>query len=98
MKLRFNDGTEKTVTTNPIEQKLFRNGQPYGWVLNVSVSGLTSADVENVLTTENIQNMSLITDESKKIVELLGYEKVSALTIRHSDTQTIAEIQFAKGV
>lgn len=98
MKLRFNDGTEKAITTNPIEQKLFKNGQPYGWLLSVSVAELTSKDVENVLTTENIQSMSLIIDESKKIVELLGYEKVSALTIRHTESQTIAEIQFSKGV
>ena len=98
MKLRFNDGTERTVTTNPIEQKLFRNGQPYGWLLSVSVADLIATEVENVLSTENIQNMSLIADENNKTVELLGYEKVSALTIRHTETQTIAEIQFAKGV
>lgn len=98
MKLRFYDGTEKTVTTNPIEQKLFRNGESNGWILNLSVSGLTAEESNDVLTSENIGKMSLISDEGEVKTILADYSRIAVLTIRHSDTQTIAEIQFAKGV
>jgi hypothetical protein len=98
MKLRFMDGTERTVSTNPIEQKLFRNGQPSGWILNVSVSELTSEESNNILEAKNIKTMILVSDDGAEIAELSGYEKVSALTIRHTESQTIAEIQFSKGV
>lgn len=98
MKLRFNDGTERTVTTNPVEQKLFRSGQPIGWILNVSVSELTSEESNDILKAENIKSMILVSDDGAEIAELSGYEKVSALTIRHTESQTIAEIQFSKGV
>lgn len=98
MKLRFNDGTERAITSNPIEQKLFRNGEPNGWILNLAISGLTAEESNAVLTPENIEKMSLISEEGEIIANLTGYSRIAVLTIRHSETQTIAEIQFAKGV
>ena len=98
MKLRFNDGTEKAITSNPIEQKLFRSGVPHGWIMNLSLSGLTAEESNTVLTPENIGKMSLISDEGEVKAILTDYSRIAVLTIRYSDTQTIAEIQFAKGV
>lgn len=98
MKLRFNDGTERAITSNPIEQKLFRNGEANGWILNLSVSDLTAEESNDVLTPENIGKMSLISDEGEVKSILTDYNRIAVLTIRHSETKTIAEIQFAKGV
>ncbi len=98
MKLRFNDGTERAIASNPVEQKLFRNGEPNGWILNLAISGLTAEESNDVLTSENIGKMSLISDEGEVKSILADYSRIAVLTIRHSETKTIAEIQFAKGV
>lgn len=98
MKLRFNDGTERAITSNPIEQKLFRNGESNGWILNLAISDLTAEESNDVLTPENIGKMSLISDEGEVKTILADYSRIAVLTIRYTETQTIAEIQFAKGV
>ncbi len=97
MKLRFNDGTEKAIMTNPIEQKLFRNGEPTVWILNLAISGLTAEESNDVLKDDNIGKMSLISEEGEVIANLTGYSRIAVLTIRHTETQNIAEIQFSKG-
>ena len=100
MRVKFNNGTEKQIITNPVEQKLFRNGESIGWVLNMAISPIESKEADSLLTTENIQNISLIIDDTNDTerIDILGYERVSALTIRHTDTKTVAEIQLSKGV
>lgn len=98
MKIRFNDGKEKQVITNPIEQKLFRSGAATGWILNASIASVTAEEADELLTVDNIGNIMLLNDAGDEMCKVLGYEKVSALTIRHNDVQSVAEIQFSKGV
>ena len=98
MKIRFNDGKEKQVITNPVEQKLFRGGVATGWILNVSIASITAEEADGLLTTDNISSITLLNDAGDEMCKILGYEKISALTVRHNDTQSVAEIQFSKGV
>lgn len=98
MKIRFKDGTEKNLTANPVEQKLFRNGTASGWVLNMALADVVGEETDSLLSDENISEFALLTEDDVERVKIRGYQKVSAITIRHSDTQNIAEIQLSKGV
>lgn len=83
--------------TNVAEQKLYRDGQPRGWLLTVTLVGdFTSSDIDNVLTKDNIRNITVVTGEITR--EISGYTSVSSCIIRYNDDNNTAEIQLTKGI
>lgn len=100
MKVKFKDDTVKSCTA-PTEQKLFRGNDTAGWVLMFSLIGeVTSADLDEVLTPENVSELTFLTDNDTEIASADGYNKISSCTIRHAENpqDTRAEIQLTKGV
>ena len=100
MKIIFNNGTEKTLVNNPVEQKLYKSGNPTGWVITLSVSDLTAADADTILSDEtNISKLVFVSGENgERRVEIEGYNKVTSLSIRHTQAGSIADFQLSKGV
>ncbi len=107
MKVKFVNGTIKKCAA-PMEQKLFKSAEGntigVGWMLNLRLIGeITSDELDDILTDENISRLEFITDGEEGEISLFtlnDYEKVSASTIRYSEdaTATFAEIQMSKGV
>ena len=96
----FVDQTVKTCSV-PTEQKVFRNGVPAGWIVVFQLTGdITSEELDNLTTIENLATLSFKDDDGNALFELTGYTKVSSAVIKHGQTSkdTVAELQFTKGV
>lgn len=99
MIVKFKNGAEKACTA-PMEQKVFSGGVPCGWLAAFSLVGaVTSAEMDALLTEENIGKMVFVTDDGKEIT-LDGYNKVSSAVIRHAvdPANTKVELQLMKTV
>lgn len=103
MKVKFANGVVKECTA-PTEQKIFKTvgGETVGmgWVLVLRLTGnTTSAELDEVLTRENVSTLEFLHDE-QKLFSLSGYDKITSSTIRHSEdvAATYTEIQMSKGV
>lgn len=105
MKVKFANGVTKKCAS-PTEQKIFRgnNGED-GWVLHLRLmGGITSEELDELLTTENITTLEFSamtdTEEDKLAFTLDGYNKITSSTIRHAEDieSTTAEIQLTKGL
>lgn len=100
MKVEFKDETVKSCTA-PTEQKVFRGDNGAGWVLMLTLIGeISSSELDSLLTTANISELTFTTDAGVEISTANGYDKVSSCTIRHAENpqDTRAEIQLTKGV
>lgn len=100
MKVMFVDQTVKTCSV-PTEQKVFRSGVPAGWIVVFQLTGdITSEELDNLTTIENLATLSFKDDDGNALFELTGYTKVSSAVIKHGQTSkdTVAELQFTKGV
>ena len=100
MKVMFVNQTVKTCST-PTEQKVFRSGVPAGWIVVFQLTGdITSEELDNLTTIENLATLSFKDDDDNALFELTGYTKVSSAVIKHGQTSkdTVAELQFTKGV
>lgn len=96
IKLKGNDS--KLTTTSLIEQKIFKQGEPAGWLLAISINGDFSAtDIDGLLTEESIGEITLI-GETEKATVISGYNKITSCVVRYSENNTIAEIQLTKGL
>lgn len=100
MKIKFKDGTVKTCT-NPIEQKMYRNGLEAGWVLMFNiVDTITSNDADKLLHSDNIDSLVFVSDaydEDAVSKTITGYNGVNYVIIKYSDdVNAIAEIQLQK--
>lgn len=106
MKVKFNNG-EIFECNTPTETKLFRSGEPYGWLLRFSLIGdITSSQLDDLLEMDNISMLvftpSVILSEGDTVIDkndiaLSGYEKVSSVVINYGDTSsTRADIQLTK--
>ena len=96
----FVNQTVKTCSV-PTEQKVFRNGVPAGWIVVFQLTGdITSEELDNLTTIENLATLSFKDDGGNALFELTGYTKVSSAVIKHGQTSkdTVAELQFTKGV
>ena len=101
MKVKFKDGTIKSCNA-PTEQKVFKSGVPAGWILLLNLVGsTTSAEIDTLLTDENIAELAFMSDnEETTLFTITGYDKVSSSTIRYAEdaSSTRLEIQLTKGV
>ena len=105
MKVKFKDGTIKKCAV-PVEQKVFRNQEAVGWILMFSLTGEnTSAELDTVLTTDNISELVFIPDVSdaettEETIQLSNYNKISSVVIRYAENvdNSKVEIQLTKGV
>lgn len=98
MKIEFKNGSSYDAQ-NLLEQKVF-NSNSSGWVVGFSFSGnLNSQSLDELLTAENISQLTIIdTDETTSTI-LTGYEKVTSAVIRHTaPSAAIIEVQFSKGL
>ena len=98
MKIKFNNNVEKECT-NPIEQKLFKNAEPVGWICSFNLKENTpSAEIDTLVIPENISVLEFLNDEGDILFSLTGYQKITAVVVRHAETEGSVEIQLTKGV
>ena len=109
MKVKFKNGTTKGCST-PTEQKIFKTGTSSGWILTFYlICDITSDEVDELLTEENISELTFTAEETmnaegiivpEKSIVLTDYNKISSSVIRHSEEKdkTRVEIQLIKGV
>ena len=98
MRVKFKDGTEKRCS-NPVEQKLFRNGEAAGWLCSVNLSEtVNSTELDAILTVDNISELMFCDDGSAELFSVNGYGKITSAVIRHSEDGGRVEIQLSKGL
>ena len=108
MKVRFANGVVRECAA-PTEQKVFKtvDGETVGkgWILFLRIMGnITSALLDELLTTENIGTLEFFTvDENgveTTLFSLEGYDMITSSTIRHAEDSaaTYAEMQMTKGL
>lgn len=95
MKVTFANGETK-MCNFPTEQKLFSQGKQFGWMLILTVNdSMTSKEVDEFFTSNNINKMTFTTDDDGPVCEIVGYTNITSAIIRHSDSTTI-EVQMKK--
>jgi hypothetical protein len=98
MKVQLKNGTI-VGCSNPIEQKVFKGGESAGWICSLTFTdNLNSTEIDNLVTSENMSEMTFLNDENETVVTLTGYEKLTSAIIRHSAEKTSVDIQLTKGV
>lgn len=99
MKLKFLNGTTK-MCRPPVEQKLFKEGRPNGWLLSVRISEQTESTELDELLAGGIETLTFQDDAGETLFVLTGYEKAVSCSVRYGESSEdyIAEIQFLKGV
>lgn len=98
MLVKFKDNTTK-LCQNPTEQKLFKNGEPIGWVCAlVIMDDMSSTEIDNLITPENFSELDFFTDDGTELFQISGYEKITSLVVRHGQPTGTIEIQLTKGV
>ena len=96
MKVRFKNTDTALTCTDPVEQKLFRSGVPYGWAIMFHIEAdVTSSDVDKLITPENIEELEFTNDEAV-IGVVTGYSAIANCVIRHKADKTVVELQFTK--
>jgi hypothetical protein len=98
MLIKFNNGTQ-VETTNPTEQKVFKSNGESGWIITFSITTpMTSTQLDELLTGENISLLTLMNGETSSAV-IEGYDKVTMVTIRYtSDVTSNIDVQMSKGL
>lgn len=98
MKIAFKNGAAYEAQSL-LEQKVF-NSNASGWVVGFSFSGnLNSQSLDELLTAENISQLTVTDADGAATTVLAGYEKVTSAVIRHTaPSSAIAEVQFSKGL
>lgn len=99
MKIKFVDETILNTTT-PVEQKVFGNDGSMGWIIGFSiVTPMTSDEIDNLLTVENIEELHLISDDGSHTKTITGYDKITMAIVRYGDDiSSTVEVQFSKGI
>lgn len=98
MKVKFNDGTVKKCS-NPIEQKIFKGGNPTGWLCSLNISeAMTSTEVDEVFTDDNISELTFCNDDGSELFVVSGYDKITSAVVRHAESNGAVEIQLTKGI
>ncbi len=105
MYIRFADGTEKPLST-ATEHKVYNaQGEPCGWTLAASIKDMCAADVDSLITAENIKALTILTVDNGDSGEvrtdkhvISGYTRVTAARVRYVNGESIAEIQLMKGL
>ena len=92
MKLKFVNGTTK-LCRPPVEQKLFKEGRPNGWLLSVRISEQTESVELDELLAGGIETLTFQDDAGVTLFVLTG-----SVRYGESSEDYIAEIQFSKGV
>lgn len=98
MKIKFKNGSIYECT-NPVEQKIFKNGESAGWICSLGFTQtMNSGEVDALLTLENISQMAFLDDEDTELFNIDGYSKITSAIIRHGDEMGSVNIQLAKSV
>ena len=96
MILRFKDGTTKACS-NPTEHRVLREGLPAGWVCTVRIlDSMTSSEIEEVLTVDNISELTFCNRLLQELFVLSGYTKINNVIVRHFGATSEVEVQFGK--
>ena len=85
----------------PVEQKMFNGAQSAGKIIIFSIeeNSLTLDQASELLTTDNISSLELISDDGENTKTITGYERVAMLVARYQpDTSAIIEVQLSKGI
>ena len=99
MIVEFNDGTKKRCRP-PVEQKLFKDGRPNGWLLSIRISEQINSTELDALLCGGVETLILKDDTGIELFTLTGYEKAISCSVRYAENADdfIAEIQLSKGV
>lgn len=98
MKVQFKSVEHMYDCTEPIEQKIFKSGVFAGWVIIFHINAnINSTGIDDIITPESISELRFVSDDDA-VNTITGYSAVSACTIRHKNTGTVAELQFTKMV
>jgi hypothetical protein len=96
MYVKLKNGTTVNCS-NPIEQKIFKGGTDAGWICSLSLtSRLNSNEIDELVTADNMSEMTFFNDDGETIVTLSGYSKLTSAVIRHSDINGSVDIQLTK--
>lgn len=96
MMLKFKDGTIKACS-NPIEHRVLREGLPAGWICTVRIlETMSSSEIDQVLTSDNISELTFCNRLLEELFVLSGYTKISNIIIRHPGASSEVEVQFEK--
>lgn len=98
MRVKFKGSTTTYECSEPIEQKVFRSGSAIGWAVMFHIYGdIDSSQVDKIVTPETISELVFENeDENNTTFTIAGYSSVTACTIRHKATVTVAELQLTK--
>lgn len=99
MKLEFSNGVTKKCRP-PVEQKLFSNGVPSGWLLSVRITEQIDSSGLDELLGGGVDTLTFKDSEGLTLFVLTGYEKAISCSVRYgeSNEEFSAEIQLTKGV
>lgn len=104
MLARFKNG-QTIACASPTEQRLFKAGEPAGWMLVlVLLETFTSAEVDALLESDNFSIVEFSETDSAEAFSAAfsveGYDKVTSAIIRHASGERAGrvEIQLIKGV
>lgn len=97
MNIKFKNGVTLE-TNNPTEQKVVKSDGSSGWILAFSVyTPMTSVTADGIFTTDNISEISVLDTEGEVEQTITGYEKISSLIIRYSNSaESRADVQLTK--
>lgn len=96
MKLQLKNGA--TVgCSNPIEQKIFKNGCAAGWICSLSITDrMTSVELDELCSEDNMAELNFLTDDGEVFATLKDYSRLTSAIIRHSDLKDSIDIQLTK--
>ena len=97
MNIKFKNGVTME-TNNPTEQKVVKSDGSSGWIMAFSVyTPMTSATADEIFTVDNISEISVLDEGGNAEQTITGYEKISSLIIRYSNSATSrADVQLTK--
>lgn len=97
MRVKFKGCKTTYKCSEPTEQKVFRSGTAIGWAVMFHIyGGVNSSEIDDAVTPETISELTFTDDEQQILFTIAGYSAVTACTIRHKATTTVAELQFTK--
>lgn len=97
MIIKFNDGIERKCE-NVSETMFFKDGIPSGWLFCADIYVLNSLEVEQMISCENMSNISLSNDLDTQCVGGLHFESVNGVVIDYKDIGAVARVQLKRSV
>lgn len=98
MKIYFKNN-EHAEITSVVEQKVISNNKT-GWMIHFTIkSNMTSTELDNLVTEENITKLKICSDNQNTETEIDGYSKIMSASVRYMDNaSTVIDVQLSKNI